>query len=78
MKRITVGSRVSTEAWRFDSQGTSTSDRWSYIIFGEKWQNARVFGEVTKRIGEKFEVIWDIDGEKSVFEMDCLCKEDSG
>ena len=42
-KRIRIGSRVSTEAWRFDHTKVD-SDRWSFKNFGEGWQDARLFG----------------------------------
>lgn len=76
MKRIRIGSRVSTEAWRFDNaKCLRAEDRWSFSKFGEKWPDARVFGTVTGRSGQKFDVKWDIDGETIAFEIDCLFKE---
>ena len=76
MRRITVGCRVSTEAWRFDnSKCLRAEDRWSYSKFREEWPNARVYGTVTARSGQKFDVKWDIDGETIPFEIDCLFKE---
>ena len=51
-------------------------DCWSYIVFGEEWTNVKVYGTVVQQVGEKFEVLWDIDGERSVFGSDHLCIED--
>ena len=44
-KRIKIGSRISTEAWRFD-QTKVDSDHWSFKQFGETWQDARLYGTV--------------------------------
>ena len=73
--RIKKGSRVSTEAWRFD-QTKIEVDRWSYKNFGETWQDARIFGTVVDKSGQKWKIKWDIDGEISTFETDKLFKED--
>ena len=77
MRRITIGSRVSTEAWRFDdSKCKNVMDRWSYGKFGDNWQNARVFGKVVGSLGQKLQIQWDIDNEIIAFEKDWLFKED--
>ena len=73
-KRIRIGSRVSTEAWRFDPTKVD-SDRWSFKNFCEGWRDARLFGLVMEKIGQKWKVKWDFDGEISVFETDILFKE---
>lgn len=73
-KRIKIGSRVSTEAWRFD-QTKEDSDRWSLKQFGETWQDARLYGTVVETAGEKWKIKWEIDGETSMFETDNLFKE---
>ena len=75
-KRITLNSRVSTEAWRFDSRVTEDQHRWSFKVFGERWRDARVFGSVIK-LGSKVLVRWDIDGEESSFETSVLYKEEN-
>lgn len=77
-KRIRIGSRVSTEAWRFDSIVKEDLDRWSYKQFGDTWRDARVFGIVVDRVGEKLLVLWDIDEETSLFETSVLTKEEDG
>ena len=66
---------MSTEAWRFDSSKCSVEDRWSYSKFGDDWQNARVFGVVISRSGQKLNVKWDIDGKTIPFEIYCLFNE---
>ena len=76
MRRITIKSRVSTEAWRFDKQRIKREDCWQYTVFGEEWTNARVYGTVAQQVGEKFEILWDIDDERSVFGSDHLCIDD--
>ena len=43
---------------------------------GEEWTNARVYGTVAQQVGEKFEILWDIDDERSVFGSDHLCIDD--
>ena len=73
-KRIKIGSRLSTEAWRFD-QTKVDSDHWSFKQFGETWQDARLYGTVVEKAGEKWKIKWEIDGEISVFETDNLFKE---
>ena len=50
-KRIRIGSRVSTEAWRFE-QTKIDVDRWSYKKFGELWRDARIVGTVIEQSGE--------------------------
>ena len=75
-RRIRIGSRVSTEAWRFDSLVPDDSDRWSFKQFGDTWRDARVFGTVVDRVGEKLLVLWDIDKETSLFETSVLTKEE--
>ena len=47
-----------------------------YTVFGEEWTNARVYRTVVQRVGEKFEILWDVDDERSVFGSDHLCIED--
>jgi hypothetical protein len=76
--RIRIGSRVSTEGWRFDitSADTLVKNRWSYKIFGDQWVDSRVFGSVLGKIGCKWQVKWDIDQDISVFEGVFLQKED--
>ena len=60
-KRIRIGSRVSTEAWRFDHTKVD-SDQWSFKNFGEGWRDARLFGVVMEKIGQKWKVKWDFMG----------------
>lgn len=76
-KRIKVNSRVSTEAWRFDQIQANDVDtnRWSYMHFGEGWRDARVYGIVKEKSGQKWRIKWDIDGEITEFETDILHKE---
>ena len=45
-------------------------------MFGEEWTNVKVYGTVFQQVGEKFEILWDIDGERSVFGSDHLCIEE--
>ena len=75
MARIKIGSRVSTEAWRFDSKCSQDSDRWSFSLFGPDWRDSRVTGIVVDKCGGKWMVKWDVDGEKSAFETEVLHKE---
>ena len=73
--RIAVGSRVSTEAWRFDQKEHKhkEEDRWSYSHFQGKWRDARVYGTVESRGGgDKWEVLWDIDQSLSSMRTDHL------
>jgi len=44
-------------------------------ILGEGWRDARLFGVVMEKIGQKWKVKWDFDREISVFETDILFKE---
>ena len=77
MSRIKVSSRVSTEAWRFDNKSVEVDEqRWSFIQFREDWKNARVFGTVQSKSGDRWIVKWDIDGEENSLESDFLFKED--
>ena len=76
MRRISITPRVSTEAWCFDMLHIKKEDHWSYIVFGEEWTNARVYGTVVQQVGEKFEILSDIDGERSVFGSDHLSIEE--
>ena len=76
MRRITIKSRVFTEARHFDKERIKKDNRWLYIVFGKEWTNARMHGTVVQRVGEKFEILWDIDGESSVFGSDHLCIEE--
>ena len=73
-KRIRIGSRVSTEAWRFEHTKIDV-DRWSYRKFGELWRDARIVGTVIEQSGGKWKVKLDIDGEISNFETNQLFKE---
>ena len=76
MNRIKLGSRVSTEGWRFDSPTvTREEDRWSWKVFG-KWLDSRVYGKVLGKNGGKWQVRCDIDNEVSQMECDFLDKED--
>ena len=78
MTRIVINSRVSTECWRFDKANKSCDeDRWSFLIFGKKWCDGRLFGTVMSRAGgDKFLVEWDIDGTQTEISTEFLCKED--
>ena len=53
-----MGCTVSTEAKRFDGHHKEDTQRWSYSVFGDEWPNARVFGKVIKKLGEKMLVKW--------------------
>ena len=75
MGRIKIGSRVSTEAWRFDQNCEKESDRWSFKHFGVDWRDARAFGVVVGRSSQKFLIKWDIDGDETGFETESLHKE---
>ena len=75
MSRIKLGSRASTEAWRFDRTCNNEKDRWSYSIFGENWGDGRVCGIVLSKEGEKWRVKWDLDNEESTWETQFLHKE---
>ena len=59
MSRIKVGSRVSTEAWRFDQKSAELKDRWSYLQFGELWMDARIVGTVEGKTGNRWLVKWE-------------------
>ena len=59
--RIKINSRVSTKAWQFDGNTSSTKDRWSYSKFGKRWRDSRIVGTVIWSKGNKWEVRWDID-----------------
>ena len=72
MRRITIDSRVSTEAWCFDDIKKKEEERWSFPVFGEDYKNARVYGTVTGRSGQKFKVKWDVNGGESVIALDYL------
>ena len=75
MPRIKIGSRVSTEAWRFDQKVDNLKDRWSYIHFGKVWRDARVLGSVKDKSGNRWLVQWDIDQETVSWESDYLFQE---
>ena len=75
MGRIKIGSRVSTEAWRFDQNCEKESDLWSFKHFGVDWRDARAFGVVVGRISQKFLIKWDIDGDLTGFETESVHKE---
>ena len=51
MARIKTGSRVSTEAWRFDRKSVALEERWSYLQFGKSCVDARVIGTVMEKSG---------------------------
>lgn len=70
--RIKRGSRVSTEAWRFDRKHQDIKDRWSYSQFGEAYLDSRCFGSVERKEGEKWVIHWDIDGSLMAFESTFL------
>ena len=54
--RIKIGSRVSTEAWRFDIKHTVTEEHWSFLTFGEKWLDSRVIETVEGKSGNRWVV----------------------
>ena len=66
--RIKVGSRVSTEAWRFDNKNVELEERWSFTQFGEQYLDARCYGTVIGKKGEKWNVEWKIDKSEMAFE----------
>ena len=77
MSRIAVSSRVSTECWRFDKDKSDDNQRWSYLMFGDKWRDGRLLGTVKARTGgDKWVVEWDIDKTKTEISTEYLCKED--
>ena len=75
MSRINRGSRVSTEAWRFDTKGVANEHGWSYLQFGEKWMDPQAYGTVISISGDKWTVCWDIDYEEILLGSDFLQKE---
>ena len=75
MGRIKIGSRVSTEACRFDSKHTVTEER-SLLTFGKKWLDSRVIGTVEGKSGNRWVVRWDLDQDVSSWETEFLFKED--
>ena len=76
MSRIKLGSRVSTEAWRFDQKNVNKlEDRWSYLHFKSLWRDARLFGTVKGKSGNRWLVQWDIDQQIASWETDYLFKE---
>ena len=76
MGRIKIGSRVSTEAWRFDRKELVVEERWSFLHFGQEWLDSRVIETVDGKSGNKWLVRWDIDQEVSSWETECLFKKD--
>ena len=74
-QRIKIGSRVSTEAWRFDRKTTDIEERWSYLQFGDNYMNARVLGTVQGKSGNRWVVKWDIDKQITSWETELLFKE---
>ena len=74
-KRIKVNSRVSTEAWRCDIPKSEETARWSYSIFGKEWRDARIIGTVKEKVGIKWFVVWEIDGEEATFDSENLLIE---
>ena len=73
MPRIKVGSRVTTEAWRFDKD---KKKRWSEEVFKDGWKNARVNGTVVMKSGtHHWNILWDIDGSESSLPTDVLQHE---
>ena len=53
MSRIKIGSRVSTEAWRFDKNSSVLEERWSFLNFGERWLGSPVVGTVDGKSGNR-------------------------
>lgn len=76
MGRIKIGSRVSTEAWRFDAKHIVEEERWSFFTFGKKWQDSRVIGTIEGKSGNRWIVRWDMDQDISSWETEVLFKED--
>ena len=75
MSRIKIDSIVSTEAWQFDDHSSNEKDRWSFYTFGEKWKDARVYGKVKGRSGEKWIVWWTLDCNVTTISSDKLYLE---
>ena len=76
MARIKIGSRVSTEAWRFDKEPVAFQEWWPYLRFGEPWVEARVIRTVKEKSGNWWLVKWEIDEETVSWETEFLLKED--
>ena len=76
MARIKTGSRVSTEAWRFDRKSVALEERWSYLQFGKSCVDARVIGTVMEKSGNRWLIKWDLDEETVSWEMEYIFKED--
>ena len=75
MSRIKADFIVSTEAWQFDQPSSNEKDRWSYFTFGEKWRDARVYGKVKGKSGDKWIVLWSLDGSITHISSEILCLE---
>ena len=75
-RRLQIQSRVSINAYRYDIPTAKPECRWSYSIFKENWREARLFGTVVNKIGSKWVVQIDIDGEESPVESEHLQLED--
>ena len=74
--RIAVGSKVSTEAWRFDGNHEKVEDRWSFRKFGRSFMDARVYGKVEGRGNAGYwNVKWEIDDSLYPMHTDYLQKE---
>ena len=44
-----------------DKPKQTERDRWSYAVFGNEWETARVIGTIIRKEGEKFIVKFDVD-----------------
>ena len=77
MSGIKRRSRVSTEAWRFDTKNVANEHRWSQWVDGEwgKWVDSRAYGTVISRSGDKWTVCWDVDNEEISLECNYLQKK---
>ena len=75
--RIKVGSKVSTQACRFDHPHTTIENqRWSYKVFGPAWKDARMYGTVQAFKEGRWEVLWHYDNELMTIESRHLVKLD--
>ena len=67
-KRLKVDMRVSMLAKKFDIPRQVPQQRCSYSIFGESWETERIYGTIKGKVGDKFFVKFDVDGENHACE----------
>ena len=51
------------------------TQRWSYSLFGNDWNSARIIGTIIRKVGEKFIVKFDVDSEEQACESSNLAYE---